>query len=64
MRQLKLEARNYEEGMRETREIDERRATDLDKQETAVAGRERRLIQDRADFEQRVKRYKQLRKMQ
>lgn len=64
VRQLKEQAREYEEGMRYTRDEDAQRKVELDKQESNLKGRERRLLQDTADFEHRKKRYQQLRELQ
>lgn len=64
VRQLGEQAREYELGMKTTREEDAQRTVELDKQEADLKGRERRLGQGVADFEHRQRRIKQLKDMQ
>lgn len=60
VRQLGEQAREYEAGMRYTREEDVKRKAALDAHETDLKARERRLFQDNADFEKRKRRFQQL----
>lgn len=64
VQRLKEQAREYEIGMKHTREEDEKRAKELDAHEANLIGRERRLIQDKADLEKRQRRFDQLRELQ
>lgn len=63
VRRLREQAREYEEGMRYTREQDAKRKQDLDLQDQNLRARERKLYQDQADFEKRKRRWEQLKEI-